>query len=455
MKTAFYLWIAFMTITLRVAAQKVDTNDIVTFNRKVADIETRNINQTMISVKPVLDYSLIRHLPLTTDTFAIYAITLNEEQDLYNRFLDGEISSENYWKSVQRYDIDTTPLTKKFEGKNLVYIYVGLDRRNKIKYVAVDCNNNNDLSDDKLYTFSLANYKSNFEVRDSLRPRLQIQTDFYNGIRNIPITIDLVLDPFDSWHSRGYYTSENEYYLNVILLTNHYMEGTMTINEKQVTIYEHKTGLNAAFSTNLNRHSRFRFFTKDSNYPNAYAIGDTVAIAGREMYLRKVQDKQLYLQQLSSYSDSSHVGAHVPALYANSLQDSRKVYLNELMKDKYVFIDFWGSWCRPCIASLPKLVQLHQKIKDRQDVMMIGIALENEEDVVSVQHLICENNLTWLNVWCNKSNWKSTSSLHSKLRVNQYPTYLIIDNLGKIVYNTAFDSCTREEAIGFFLDLIK
>jgi len=63
----------------------------------------------------------------------------------------------------------------------------------------------------------------------------------------------------------------------------------------------------------------------------------------------------LYLDEIGAAPDSSKVGDYLPDLYSIGLSDGVALHLNRLMKDKYVFIDFWGSWCRPCIAALPIL----------------------------------------------------------------------------------------------------
>jgi thiol-disulfide isomerase/thioredoxin len=46
------------------------------------------------------------------------------------------------------------------------------------------------------------------------------------------------------------------------------------------------------------------------------------------------------------------------------------------LQGKVVLIDFWGTWCGPCVAALPKLVALHEKYKDR-GLVIIGIHTTN------------------------------------------------------------------------------
>ena len=51
------------------------------------------------------------------------------------------------------------------------------------------------------------------------------------------------------------------------------------------------------------------------------------------------------------------------------------------MKDKVVLVDFWATWCAPCIASLPALIAIHERYHD-EGFEVIGISLdENREEL--------------------------------------------------------------------------
>ena len=48
---------------------------------------------------------------------------------------------------------------------------------------------------------------------------------------------------------------------------------------------------------------------------------------------------------------------------------------------KMVLIDFWATWCQPCLKSIPKLNQFHRQHKDR--LVVVGVSDETEEEVRS------------------------------------------------------------------------
>lgn len=51
----------------------------------------------------------------------------------------------------------------------------------------------------------------------------------------------------------------------------------------------------------------------------------------------------------------------------------------EDLKGKTVLLDFWGTWCKPCLMATPSLIRLHKKFAG-QPVVFIGIAVRDQED---------------------------------------------------------------------------
>ncbi|MDQ6476851.1 TlpA disulfide reductase family protein [Dyadobacter sp. LHD-138] len=47
------------------------------------------------------------------------------------------------------------------------------------------------------------------------------------------------------------------------------------------------------------------------------------------------------------------------------------------LKGKVVFINFWATWCPPCIAEMPSINALHDKFKDNEHVVFLMMDVDN------------------------------------------------------------------------------
>lgn len=94
-------------------------------------------------------------------------------------------------------------------------------------------------------------------------------------------------------------------------------------------------------------------------------------------------------------------------------------------KDKYVILDFWGSWCGPCVKGMPTMKSFYAKHREKLEI--VGVACDESSGDVwrgAVQQL----GLPWINV-CNDDG----SAVNKKYGVKAYPTKIVIDPEGTIV----------------------
>ena len=109
--------------------------------------------------------------------------------------------------------------------------------------------------------------------------------------------------------------------------------------------------------------------------------------------------------------------------------DGKKISLNEL-KGRVVLIDFWATWCRPCIAEMPNVIDIHKTYRD-QGFEIVGISLDRDKG--ALQRYISQNNMDWPQFFDGKT-YENKVAVDYKVRA--IPTTYLLDREGKIRYRS-------------------
>ncbi|MFA9390077.1 MAG: TlpA family protein disulfide reductase [Prolixibacteraceae bacterium] len=128
-------------------------------------------------------------------------------------------------------------------------------------------------------------------------------------------------------------------------------------------------------------------------------------------------------EEISNFMNKFNVTEGSPAPDFDLLSlDNKKIKLSDY-KGKYVFIDFWGTWCGPCTAEIPNVKKLDESFNDDQ-LVVIGISTNDTEE--KLRAFIEENEMKYANVMSNKT-------VNIEYGVNSYPTTFLIDKEGHIM----------------------
>lgn len=97
-------------------------------------------------------------------------------------------------------------------------------------------------------------------------------------------------------------------------------------------------------------------------------------------------------------------------------------------KGKFYLIDFWGSWCGPCIADVPDLKKLKEQFPDQLEIL--GIAQDTDKPWRAA---IKSHELNWAHIL----NGTQNDDFVSRLNVTGFPTKILVDPNGTIVYRSS------------------
>jgi len=116
-----------------------------------------------------------------------------------------------------------------------------------------------------------------------------------------------------------------------------------------------------------------------------------------------------------------------PDFTLNAL-DGGKVTLSSL-RGKPVVIDFWGTWCPPCIKALNDMVRISDKFGKR--VTFLGVALNDRKD--EMERVRQEKMISYQLLF-------GTDQVAKAWRVEEVPTVVVLDRNGKVAWReTGFD----------------
>jgi len=113
-----------------------------------------------------------------------------------------------------------------------------------------------------------------------------------------------------------------------------------------------------------------------------------------------------------------------PEFGATSLE-GEYISLKEL-RGKVVLLDFWGTWCPPCIAATPMVVGLAKQFSKDPNFTIVGVSSDSAADAGKLRDFIAEKRMTWPEIH------DTTGKIIPLYEVHNYPTYIVIDGEGII-----------------------
>lgn len=111
-------------------------------------------------------------------------------------------------------------------------------------------------------------------------------------------------------------------------------------------------------------------------------------------------------------------------------------------KGKTVFVNFWATWCKPCIGEMPSIQKLQTRLKDENIIFLLA----SNEDVSEIEGFKNANDYTF--------NYTRVENLES-LNIQTIPTSFIYNSNGSLVFSeTGFRNWGDSNSIQMILKII-
>ncbi len=92
----------------------------------------------------------------------------------------------------------------------------------------------------------------------------------------------------------------------------------------------------------------------------------------------------------------------------------------------FVLLDFWGSWCPPCMQGMQRMKQLYEALSEQMEIIGIACNERSQEDWLGA---IEKNGLSWRHIL----DTEGSSALKVLYGIEGYPTKILLDGNGKIL----------------------
>lgn len=107
--------------------------------------------------------------------------------------------------------------------------------------------------------------------------------------------------------------------------------------------------------------------------------------------------------------------------------DGNTVTLGEELTGELIVLDFWTTWCKPCIRSIPKIIAVSEKF-DETKVQFIGMNADSPRNQNKVKPMVNSLKIPYMIVM------DTEQTILSELMVTAFPTLLIMNREGEVLY---------------------
>lgn len=141
------------------------------------------------------------------------------------------------------------------------------------------------------------------------------------------------------------------------------------------------------------------------------------------MTVRKITFVLFFFFALSFSSSTKREAPKDPFTLVFRTLSNKRVSLKPYRGEKVILLDFWATWCQPCLREMPHFEKLYKKYRKR-GFLVIGVNYEEEKK--DILHFVRKLKVDY-------PIWKGTTAHTDALGIVGLPTTYLLDRRGQVV----------------------
>lgn len=173
----------------------------------------------------------------------------------------------------------------------------------------------------------------------------------------------------------------------------------------------------------------------DSGGGEYYRFQNRIPLAGELYEFKGIAEDGSWIELVKSALPVAALGKPAPDLQMTDIA-GQSFHVSDY-RGKVLLLDFWASWCKPCIAEFPDIKKMIQKFEKRP-LAVVGINVDVAEKVEAGKKVMADYQLTWRQVIEGKGLLHPVCQVFGRLPENGegFPMYIAIDEKGIARYAT-------------------
>jgi thiol-disulfide isomerase/thioredoxin len=125
--------------------------------------------------------------------------------------------------------------------------------------------------------------------------------------------------------------------------------------------------------------------------------------------------------------------------------DQNRISLTDLQGERITVLDFWATWCKPCVTAIPKIISIYEEFSPK-GVGFIGVNVDGPRNLSKVKPFATSVNIKYPVVL------DPNQDLVDRFNITVFPSLLVLDENGKEVFihegfNAGDENLIKEELL--------